>query len=180
MYDTFAIANLILDAARKRGYDISPLKLQKLVYYAHGWWLAMKGQPLIKERIQASQYGPIVRSLYEAFKGYGNSSIRSSLSRTGSTEEDSNKLRAEPERALGSLINQILDIYGGLSVIQLSAMSHSEGSPWAQVYNRSGSTFQDVDIADDIIREYFKELISEARAQKIPGRGTASSPPVIA
>ncbi|MFQ5632018.1 MAG: Panacea domain-containing protein, partial [bacterium] len=58
MYDSRLIANYFIDFARKDGVAISPMKLQKLVYFAHGYYLAITGQPLIEEEIQAWRYGP--------------------------------------------------------------------------------------------------------------------------
>ena len=49
---------------------ISNLKLQKLLYYAQGIHLALNGQPLYPERIEAWQHGPVVPEIYHAFKEY--------------------------------------------------------------------------------------------------------------
>ena len=41
------------------GDVITNLKLQKLVYYAQGFSLALCGRPLFAERIEAWQHGPV-------------------------------------------------------------------------------------------------------------------------
>ena len=44
---------------------ISNLKLQKLVYYAQGFALALHGRPLFRERVEAWTHGaPVVPELY--------------------------------------------------------------------------------------------------------------------
>src|SRR4051812_2003689 len=56
VYTPLDIANyfLALDFTRRSkkdvpGFDISPLKLQKLLYYAQGYYLASYGKPLFEE-----------------------------------------------------------------------------------------------------------------------------------
>ena len=58
-----------------RGQPVDLLKLVKLVFLAHGWRLGCKGDPLIREQVEAWKYGPIVRSVYDAFKEYGKRRI---------------------------------------------------------------------------------------------------------
>jgi uncharacterized phage-associated protein len=72
-HNPIAIANYFIELAK----FITPMKLQKLVYFAHGWCLALADKPLINEKIEAWQYGPVVSSLYREFKKYGNEGITS-------------------------------------------------------------------------------------------------------
>jgi uncharacterized phage-associated protein len=48
------------------------LKLQKLVYYSEAWHLAYFERPLIPEDFEAWVHGPVVRSLWDHYKGRGN------------------------------------------------------------------------------------------------------------
>ena len=54
---------------------MSQLRLQKLLYYAQAWHLALTGRPLIDEDIQAWRHGPAVPSVYRRYKSYGWRSI---------------------------------------------------------------------------------------------------------
>src|SRR4051812_39910789 len=87
-YPAAAIANEFLRLAKEDKAQISPLKLQKLVYFAHGWYLALAGKPLIEERVQAWQFGPVIPTLYREFKRYGNSPIASPAMREDWIDED--------------------------------------------------------------------------------------------
>lgn len=49
---------------------ITPLKLQKLVYYAQGWMMAFHQRPLFQEDFQAWVHGPVVPELYYEYKRY--------------------------------------------------------------------------------------------------------------
>ncbi len=71
MYTPDHIADFFLSniSAEKRE-PISPLKLQKLVYYAHAWHYTICGVPLFEEGIEAWMNGPVVPSLFRRFARY--------------------------------------------------------------------------------------------------------------
>ncbi len=59
-YSAQAVANCFLDLANKENKEITPLKIQKLVYIAHGWFLAVTDKPLVDDEfVEAWQYGPV-------------------------------------------------------------------------------------------------------------------------
>ena len=57
------------------GDTISNMKLQKLVYYAQGFYLALYGKPLFPERIEAWDQGPVIPELYRRFEKFGAKAI---------------------------------------------------------------------------------------------------------
>lgn len=62
----------------KDDYDadsISNLKLQKLLYYAQGSYLALTNEPLFNENILAWKHGPVVNEVYQVYKKYGSDGI---------------------------------------------------------------------------------------------------------
>src|ERR1700689_5397887 len=76
-YPASAIANeLIKLSLQKTNSGLSPMKVQKLVYFAHGWYLALTGgRPMINEPVEAWKFGPVVPSLYYELKKYGETPI---------------------------------------------------------------------------------------------------------
>ena len=74
-YDARAIANYFLERARLEGKSLDQMKLQKLVYYANGWHIAIKEEPWIDEQVEAWRYGPVIQSLRDAFREYGDQAI---------------------------------------------------------------------------------------------------------
>ena len=54
---------------------ISNLKLQKLLYYAQGCVLAITGNILFNDDIEAWEHGPVVPTIYHLYKTFGRSGI---------------------------------------------------------------------------------------------------------
>lgn len=55
-----AVANHFLELAWSDGTTLNPMQIQKLVYIAHGWHLAITEKPLIHESVEAWTYGPVI------------------------------------------------------------------------------------------------------------------------
>jgi uncharacterized phage-associated protein len=143
-YDSITVANTLLQLAARRVEPIDPMKLQKLVYFAHGWHLAIKGSPLISEAIQAWDFGPVIPSIYHAFKHYGPNPITRQDDRFGRV--------ADPDHL--DFLERILELYGVFTSIQLSNMSHDTKGPWHQA-RANNPGLKCVEIAEDHIRDYF-------------------------
>ncbi len=75
LYSPKSIANYFIDLAKVSGDKLTPMKLQKLVYYAMGWFAGYTGKPLVDEAVEAWQYGPVFSSLYHEFKQFGSGPI---------------------------------------------------------------------------------------------------------
>ncbi len=54
---------------------LTNLRLQKLLYYAQAWSLAMRDKPLFDDRIEAWPSGPVVPSVFDRFLGLGRRSL---------------------------------------------------------------------------------------------------------
>ena len=65
-YPPSAVANFFLS----KSDEITQMQLHKLLYYAHGWYLAVVGKPLLNEMIGAWKHGPVVPSLYYDLKKF--------------------------------------------------------------------------------------------------------------
>ncbi len=176
-YNPLIIANGFLDRAAARGETLSPMKLQKLVYYAHGWFLALTGESLLDEPIHAWLYGPVVNSIYQEFRRFGSHPITTRATvpiappqhRGSSGEEDSVTDQGEQlanDPYLSGFLNRIWDIYGGYTASQLSNKTHESGTPWSQIasqYRDRGTVPRRVIIPNDSIKAYFQaNLVSDA------------------
>lgn len=132
--------------------SITPMKMQKLLYFLQGWHLAIIGEPVIEEKFSAWQYGPVEENLYHMLKKYRGMPITAYL-----TDEDSQQAFVVANTA--EMFHKILDMvwrkYSIFSALQLSAMTHEQGTPWDDVYNHSTSPY----ISNDKIKDYFKKII---------------------
>lgn len=154
----FAIANYFLAKAWSEGETITPLKLQKLVYFAHGWFMALENRPLIKEPVMAWRYGPVIPPLYFEFRRFENNPITSLA-----TEPDANfdfvpvLLTPELRDEVSPVLDRVWDVYGKYSASQLSQMTHHKDTPWSEVRDESVTrgTGERL-IPNDQIREYFR------------------------
>jgi len=165
-----AIANFFFDTATARGdTSLSPMKLQKFVYFAHGWHLGITGQPLILEQVQAWPYGPVIKVLYHEFKHFGNGQILTPA--TDALWNPSASMEVElvaprvpvdgsPESTYTyALLNRIWELYNPFTAIQLSNETHKTDSPWDQVKSKYPSGIpMDTEIPNDLIRDYFARL----------------------
>ena len=148
------VANAVLDAAWERGLSVSPMQLQKLLYFCQGWNLEVRGQPLVSDNFHAWQYGPVHPYVYNAFKHFGSAAIDEPIMFDGGAI--SANLSPEERR----LIGEVVSIYGRLSGPQMSHLTHAPGTPWYEVWN-GGVGKNDVIPLPRIERE-FQELRKRA------------------
>ncbi len=148
-YDSRQIANWFIRRAKQDGASVSIMKVLKLVYMAHGWCLAALDRPLIMDRIEAWDYGPVIPAVYYGFRNQGVHD----LSEFHMDERD-----FEPK--VTQLLNEVWDLYKTKTAIQLSNLTHLRGGPWDQVYGR-GNRFKG--IPDDLIAEHYRAKLETAR-----------------
>ena len=103
---------------RETGDTISPLKLQKLVYYAQAWSLVFRGQPLFFQDIEAWVSGPIVRDVWDEYKAYKYTDIP--------TPDDFDEAFEADEL---DVLEDVWNAYGELSAKHLAELTQSE-TPW--------------------------------------------------
>src|SRR5882672_11176186 len=75
MHDGRKIANLLLSEFDPKRFDVSNLKLNKVLFYVHAFYLVRHSQPLIKNHFEAWEHGPVVRVVYHEFKSFGSAPI---------------------------------------------------------------------------------------------------------
>jgi uncharacterized phage-associated protein len=146
-YSAAKVANRMLELARTRGQEITPLKLLKLVYIAHGWSFPYLREPLLAEPAQAWQYGPVVPSLYHAVSKFRDGSI------TGVVPDTDPQALSEQA---DSLIRSVYDSYARYSGIQLSNMTHMPNTPWSEAWNARGKNAL---IPNDRISAHYQHLL---------------------
>ena len=168
-YSAKAVANSLIEKCEEMSIsDVTPMKLQKLLYFAQAWHLAFLDAPLFKEDIQAWEWGPVIPEIYSEFRSYGNQPIdRKALElrwvdgemivdypKMDSTDEDANEI-----------LQNVLNVYGRLSAIQLSNITHAKETPWSIVASNYPSYLpRGLQIPNELIRDVFKKMSEDGAA----------------
>jgi len=111
------VADFFLNFAHEHGDLVTNLKLQKLVYYAQAWHLALHGTPLFGDRIQGWVHGPVVSSLYGKFKKHRWDAI------------PGNQARPTLSQAVQRHLTDVYTVFNPYTAYQLECMTHQE-TPW--------------------------------------------------
>jgi uncharacterized phage-associated protein len=169
-FDSKDVANTILDLGDVRGIPLDPMKLLKLLFFSHGWHLALIGDRLVNENVQAWGFGPVIPSVYHEFKSFGRDPIKLRASRFDYELKDMVEVRIpenEETKDSRALIQRVWDVYSSYSSIQLSNMTHLPGSPWAEVTKDLPKPFpRGIVIPDELIRSYFKKVAERGHAAR--------------
>ena len=148
-HDARTVANKIIDLSLEDGKPLTPLQIIKLVYFCHGWMLGLYGRSLITEYVHAWRYGPVIPNVYHALKRYGGEPVTERIARA--PEEAFDDLEED-------LIEQVYEGYSDLTGIQLSQLTHAEGTPWHEVWNETGSNSI---IPDELIKEHYRDIMAD-------------------
>lgn len=156
-YSPAHVANAFLMKAHNEGVlDVDPLKIQKLIYNLNGFYLAIHGSSVVGDRFEAWPYGPVLASIYHQFKNYGKSRI-SGWALDVTADGQAAFRPNDADRDFYSALEAVWDRYKGLSGLQLSALTHAEGTPWSNARRRS-----DTYLNEQEIKEEFLNLLSKA------------------
>ena len=142
------IDNVIKYFLKKLG-EITPLALQKLLYYSQGFYKTFYDDYLFDDDCEAWVHGPVYKDIYFKYRDFGYNPIED-----GKLEfENLNLTEAEEE-----LLDSIIDNFGCYSAKTLEKMTHSE-RPWRLTKKdfKSEEKSNEV-IRKDLIEEYFKDV----------------------
>ncbi len=117
-YTTNQIADWFLGSIdRGAGDSITHLKLQKLIYYAQAWSLAIFDTPLFDEDLQAWVHGPVSPSIYNRFSSAGWDALPPP------------SFISSVDRRTQELLEDVLEVYGQHTAKYLEELTHHE-APW--------------------------------------------------
>lgn len=130
------------------GYFLSALgpldtwKLQKLVYYAQAWHLAIFDAPIFDQPIEAWRDGPVVDALYQQHRRMRTL--------------DSIRCQPLPAGNVENVCRAVKNAYGDLSGDDLSKLTHGE-RPWRETRGSlEPSARSRAHISHDLIKEHYR------------------------
>ncbi|GAB4146970.1 MAG: hypothetical protein OHK0017_08110 [Patescibacteria group bacterium] len=130
---------------------LTNLKIQKILYYAQGWYLKDNEQPLFGDKIEAWRYGPVVPYVYQLYKNSENKELPSL------TIKEKDQLQKLPN-SIPEYLDKIWASYNLTNTRDLVISTHLE-DPWLDSYARPDKT-----ITQDSILRFFANYERDAQS----------------
>lgn len=158
MHSALLVADYLI--AHSQG-SLTPLHVIKLAYFSHGYTLAIRDKPLVIDRIEAWPYGPVIPNLYYYVRMFDDAPVTTlPYCRTSIFDDKGMKDRIDfLKKAIGKeadIMGKVLDAFGDLTASELIRLTHTEGSPWDQCYEKGKRKV----IPTKVTKEYYRDLIS--------------------
>ena len=135
--------------------EITPLGLQKLLYFIQGVSYALNGKPMFCENCQAWVHGPVYPEVYDMFREFRYNPIEDARFAIFDGTED--KLTGAERRVIDLVVNTFGEYSGKI----LEKITHKE-TPWRRA--RAGyadNIPSNATILQEDIREYYTQKNSE-------------------
>ena len=137
------LANNFIKRSLNEKIALTPMKLQKLLYFTYRDYLKKTdGESLISERFLTWQYGPVLDSVYQAFKEYKDKPISSFYSCNG----EAYTVRETSDPLLKEVLDDVWHRGKGFNGIYLSKLTHRQDSAWDKAYQSDAPFLLDDDI----------------------------------
>ncbi len=154
-YSVFAVANAFIELSKQDNIPVTNMKLQKLVYIVQGFSLALLSKPLFIDDIRALKWGPVIMSLYNKVKHFGNQPIDNIIPLP---DEELTININDKQSVEAVLIKFVWERYKNYSAAQLSSITHKQGTPWNLVWKDDEFAV----IPNDLIQSHYKEILKAA------------------
>ncbi len=136
----------------KKLEEVTPLMLQKLLYYVQGIYLALFDTPIFEEDCRAWLHGPVYYEVYELFRDFKYNPIDDARFALFDGTQDN---LSDDEKQIIDLVVGTFGIYGGKT---LERITHHE-APWENAREGYGDDVKSNEIIPKkAIAEYFKQI----------------------
>ncbi len=137
--------------------EVTNLKLQKLLFLCHAFFLVEKGKRLIRGHFLAWKWGPVNREAYDAFQSFGKNPIRAEAVHTNPVNGEQTRLNTPEDQEVTDLVQKIVKFYGSWTASELVTLTHAKNGPWHHVVSAAPkSANMGLKISDEIIVKRFK------------------------
>ena len=161
MSSVHSVADYFLLDAAERGQRIRHMRLQKLCYYAQGFYVALYDRPLFTEPLAAWQYGPVAPALWSRFHQFRSKPIP-----VPETRSTTSTLSQDDQDFLDLVIARL----DGYPDWDLSHATHQE-APWrdARLAMKDGAAGE---IGVQALRNWFGPRAYQLSVNEAPGPPT--------
>jgi len=155
-YSAEAVVNCILDIANNKKIILTNGKINRLLYFCHGWHLAYYNKPLIADNFCATKFAIVVPEVFNFYQRYGRWEVPHEDKMPSDTTVDGDMLK---------FIKDVVDAYGNIGTMRLTDyVRYSDiDNPWQIARNNRKKGEIDTLIDDDAILKYFKKLKANGR-----------------
>jgi len=126
-YSALDIAKYVIIHEHKENFEVSNLRLQKLLYFIQAIILCKTNVPCFSDDMEAWPFGPVIPSVYYTYRIFGNMNIILSEQETMPIIDEATKL----------FIDNILKVCRRYKTFQLVEITHHQ-SPWIDAH-KNGS-----------------------------------------
>lgn len=146
------VCNTILKRAFAENIPITPMKLQKLLYFVSCEYIKSTGISMLSEDFCVWQYGPVLPSVYYEFQSFHGNQITKYAQ---DAEGNSFAYNEESSPPLKQAMNCIWETFKNMDGIHLSKITHEDGSGWSEAFSRQETKISKDDMkADDSYTKY--------------------------
>ena len=138
------VANNFIKRALSEDVPLSPLKLQKMIYFLYKEYLQKTGSEIFNERFETWKYGPVIPSLYFEFMSFGNHSINEYAK-----DSQGKIFFVKEEGDFEEAISKVWKKYKAFTGSSLSALTHQEGTAWSKACDRKDNFLNKEDIKSE-------------------------------
>jgi len=157
---TIPVANSVLWQAyrKKADADLTPIRVQKLMYFLHGWYTTIVGTPLLDEAFVRGKFGPVLPSLERELQRYAGVPVDDYIRQLNPDTAEMVPFFVNEKHApqFLEILLSVWSQYSALSTAQLSTLSHAWDSPWAK-------TAAGQPISNELIVEDFRRRAAESQ-----------------
>lgn len=140
------LCNNILFRGQRDGVEITPMKLQKLMYFVCRDYTKLYGASPISEQFEVWQYGPVLPSVYSEFKSFRSRPI-TEYAKDASGNAYMVSEESTPDLAM--TIDNVWRKYHRLTGVELSRITHKPESGWYRAFTSRRSYITEEDMKND-------------------------------
>lgn len=145
-FDPTLVSNNILQRAFRDNVPVSPMKLQKILYFAASEYAKKVGKPLLNDDFEAWQYGPVVRDVFQEFKSFSGKPIRAYAKDAAG---QSFIISETDNPVFSDVLDRVWAQTRGRTAVSLSRLTHVDGSAWHSAYTGWNDTISNEAIQAD-------------------------------
>lgn len=146
-YSPTMIANNILSRAFAEKVDLTPMKLQKILYFVASEYQKATGRPLLEESFSTWAYGPVVYSVYDEFRAFSKRPIKHYAR---DARGDAFMIDESEDIELKHAIERVWDKARKMSAKKLSEITHLDDSAWDKAFQKGNPILDFNDITEDV------------------------------